>query len=494
MQTAKNFLRDFFEYESFRPGQQEAIENVLSRKNSLILMPTGSGKSLCYQLPSLFLPGVTLVVSPLISLMKDQVDSAQNKGLSADFINSSLGPKERELREQKLVEGKIKLLYVTPERFRKASFLEALKKVKIALFAVDEAHCISDWGHDFRPDYSRLGEIREMIGNPVTQALTGTATEETQADILTQLKIEGAKKIHLGFSRDNLGFSVFPVVGLDEKIRSIIGLKYLNPGPIIVYFSLIQTLKKAAFELGRAGVKVFTYHGDLPDNIRRKNQSEFFESEDGIMLATPAFGLGIDKANIRAIVHAEVPGNIEAYYQEAGRAGRDGKRANAYLLWDKDDLAAQLEFIKWSVPEPSFIKGVYDLLERYPDQYLAEGNDFLRAQMNYYNRRDFRVETSLQLLERWESIQWDEKRRLVKCIEKPMGKWLEEESFTTRKRNSSLKLLQMTKYANSLPEEISCRKNFILKYFAVESEGQADLKCGMCDLCEQQSVDSPPTA
>ncbi|MES2966018.1 MAG: RecQ family ATP-dependent DNA helicase, partial [Bdellovibrionota bacterium] len=375
------------------------IDALLEGRSSLLLMPTGMGKSLCYQLPSRLFSeegsGLTLVISPLIALMKDQVDAALSKKLKAAFINSSLNGEERAARYRRLSAGEYELLYVTPERFRIPEFREALAKNRIALLAVDEAHCISSWGHDFRPDYSRLGDIRAALGHPLTLASTATATPQVQTDILGQLSLHDAAVFNSGVARPNLALSVVDVHGLDDKVRAFVGFRHLHPGPAIVYFSLISTLRKFSDEISKLGIAHLTYHGQMHDKDRKRSQEAFLASDDGVILATPAFGLGVDKENVRMVLHAEVPGSVEAYYQEVGRAGRDGAPATCVMLFDDDDVSIQNDFMNWANPDPGFIRAVYNLIERNLVRARQEGFDYLRTQMNFYNRRDFRVETAV---------------------------------------------------------------------------------------------------
>lgn len=475
-------LSDVFGFTSFRGPQGEVVETVLAGRSALLLMPTGMGKSLCYQLPAKLLPGLTLVVSPLIALMKDQVDAALKRGFRCAYINSSLDARERENRYRKLARGEYELLYVTPERFRKEEFRGALKQNAISLLAIDEAHCISAWGHDFRPDYSRLGEIRESLGQPPTLALTATATPDVRIDILKQLGLDREPHtiFDVGLERPNLAIEVHEVHGFDEKIRGIVGLRHLYPGSAIVYVSLVQTLREMSEQLGRLGIKHLTYHGQLQDRERRASQDEFLASHDALMLATPAFGLGVDKPDVRWIGHAEIPGSIEAYYQEIGRAGRDGQPAAAALFFDPDDLAIQMDFIKWANPEPSFIRSVYNLISRNLSRARAEGFDYLRTQMNFYNRRDFRIETAVNLLERYGSLESARSPRDWAPSAEPEGEYLDESLYKERIAGQSRKLHEMLRFARAE----GCRMQVIRTYFGA-SGGDV---CGVCDKCRERSA------
>lgn len=457
----QEILESRWGYKTFRGEQQKIIEQILQKQNALVVMPTGSGKSLCFQIPSVIFKGLTLVVSPLIALMKDQVDDALGKNLKVAAIHSGMSKEEREKVLKKLSSQSLQLLYVTPERFRKDDFWQALSVNTMDLLVIDEAHCISEWGHDFRPDYSRLGEIRQKLGEPCTLALTATATKEVQADILKQLRIESTAQVFdAGARRENLILKTYPVYGLEEKIRAFVGLHHQNPGAQIVYFSLISTLEKFSRELQKLSMSHGVYHGQLPDGVRRRQQEDFLKNSNGLILATPAFGLGINKPDIRLVVHAEVPGSVEAYYQEVGRAGRDGRDAQGALLYDEDDVAIQMDFLKWASPEPEFIVRVYRILDTHRDQVRSGGLDYIRGQMLFYHQRDFRLETALNQLERYGFIEGRDAKNW-RCVEDPSGELVDEELHKKRMRQQQKKLLQMielTKLADPRP--------FIEEYFS----------------------------
>ncbi len=485
-------LQDTFGFEGFRGEQGEVIAELTAGRPALLLMPTGMGKSLCYQLPARLFSeqgrGLTLVISPLISLMKDQVDAALAKGLRAAFINSSLSGEERSARYKRLSRGEYELLYVTPERFRIPAFREALALNKIALLAVDEAHCISSWGHDFRPDYSRLGEIRASLGEPLTLALTATATPQVASDILGQLRVPGARIFNSGVARPNLSLSVLDVHALDEKIRAFVGFRHASPGPAIVYFSLIGTLRKFSDEISRLGIPHLTYHGQMNDRDRKRSQEEFLKSVGGeasgadVILATPAFGLGVDKPNVRIVMHAEIPGSVESYYQEVGRAGRDGKESVCVALVDDDDVSIQNDFMNWANPDPGFIRAVYNLIERNLVRARQEGFDYLRTQMNFYNRRDFRVETAVNQLERWGSIEGRQPREW-QPVQEPPEEYLDQKLFDLRLRGQKQKLFQMVEFTKMTE---GCRMTAVADYFGFPGA----VPCGKCDLCLAQTSPS----
>ncbi|MBX9769426.1 MAG: RecQ family ATP-dependent DNA helicase [Bdellovibrionales bacterium] len=492
--TPLNILNSIFGHTSFRGDQAEVIDRALQGLSSLLLMPTGGGKSLCFQIPARLLPGTTVVISPLIALMKDQVDQAKKLGFRVTAINSSIGKDERERRQEGLARGDYELLYVTPERFRSEEFRAAIAKVNVPLLAVDEAHCISEWGGDFRPDYSRILEMRQFLKNPPVLALTATATPQNQLEILLQLGMgsDPSQIFAQDLRRPNLALSVLSVHGLDDKLRALVGLFHQNPGPKVVYCSLISTLRKISDGLHRLGISHLTYHGDLDDRARRRNQEAFMSGTCELILATPAFGLGINKADLRAVFHAEIPGRLEAYYQEVGRAGRDGLPAKGVVLYDPDDVSIQMDFLKWANPDPGFIQTVYRWIEKEPLRVKTEGLDFLRAQLNFYNRRDYRLETSLNLLERWGSIQWNRETRGldVTAVEAPSGEWIAENHTQARLKSDQSALLQMVQYAEMAT---GCRMLRILEYFGsgfVSKETEVSAQCGLCDLCQAAQTET----
>lgn len=476
MANLHELLTTNFDYTSFRGEQEAILRKVWANENLLALMPTGMGKSLCFQFPAKIREGLVMVISPLIALMQDQVFKAQDLGISATFLSSTLSRDERESRQERLKKGDFKLLYVTPERFRKPEFLEAIRGRKIQLLAVDEAHCISQWGHDFRPDYSRVGEFRALLGNPPTLALTATATPEVQKDILAKLHMPDAEIISAGIERPNLALRVHDVYGFDEKIRAIVGLRHQHEGAAIVYCSLIQTLKKISAELRKLGVEHLVYHGDLSPQDRKRNQKRFIEEEKPLMVATPAFGLGIDKENVRVLIHAETPSSLESYFQEAGRAGRDGKESFCHLLYDQDDVSIQMEFLKWSHPDPEFIRKIYQLIDEKRMQVDQGRFDFLREQMNFRNRRDFRAEAAVSILERWGCLEKSDDPFPYVCVHAPTDEQFAAENGAEILKAQNTKLLKMVQWAT---QDQECRLNRIYHYFGHEHE----TPCGKCDVC-----------
>lgn len=339
-------LRAHFGFDAFRPGQRTLIEALLSGRSVVGVMPTGAGKSLCYQLPAVHRAGVTLVISPLISLMKDQVDSLMARGIPAAFLNSSLGPgAQREVLRQAEA-GVWKLLYVAPERFRFEGAMAALRRLPISMLVVDEAHCVSQWGHDFRPDYLEIARVIDGFGSPPVAALTATATPEVRADIVRLLGLTDPKVLVTGFLRENLHLSVIPVRRMREKDKAITHLLAEQEGSFIVYCATRRHTEEVAARLGATGVDASVYHAGLSDETRHQVQEDFLGDRLRVIVATNAFGMGIDKADVRTVVHYDVPGSLEAYYQEAGRAGRDGEMARCVLLFTYADTRIHEFFIE----------------------------------------------------------------------------------------------------------------------------------------------------
>ncbi|HMC11643.1 MAG TPA: ATP-dependent DNA helicase RecQ [Pirellulaceae bacterium] len=372
-----------FKLSSFRPGQREVISAILDGHDCLCIMPTGGGKSLCYQLPAVAREGLTLVVSPLIALMKDQVDALTALGIAATFINSSLAPAEAYQRINDMAAGRFDLVYIAPERLRSSLFLEKLRETRVQLLAVDEAHCISEWGHDFRPDYARLGRLRQRLNNPQTIALTATATPDVRGDIVAQLQIREPKVFITGFSRPNLHFEVQQALSEPDRDRMLVNFLRETPGAGIIYSATRKGCEQLVPVLAAtAGRRVEMYHAGLEPDARRRVQDDFMSGKTPIIVATNAFGMGIDKSDLRFVVHYNIPGTLEAYYQEAGRAGRDGLTSRCLLLYAQRDRRIQEFFIESAYPAPEIVAEVYDFLREIPEDPIELTLDEIRERLN----------------------------------------------------------------------------------------------------------------
>jgi ATP-dependent DNA helicase RecQ len=357
-----------FGLDSFRPGQRDVINAVIGGEDCLCVMPTGGGKSLCYQLPAVAMGGLTLVVSPLIALMKDQVDALLARGIRATLINSTLAPQEQFARLDAMREGAYDLVYVVPERFRSPRFIDAVRAIGLNRLAIDEAHCISEWGHDFRHDYMRLGKFRALLGNPPTIALTATATETVRRDIVEQLNLPSPRVFITGFSRPNLHYGVAQSGTNRRKDDDLVEFLNKHPGSGIIYASSRKRCEDVAeYVRGTTKRPTGVYHAGMSKEDRHAAQDAFMSDQNAIVVATTAFGMGIDKRDVRFVVHYNLPGTLEGYYQEAGRAGRDGLQSDCLMLFSHGDLRIQEFFIESSFPERSVVKQVYDYLRTCPE-------------------------------------------------------------------------------------------------------------------------------
>jgi ATP-dependent DNA helicase RecQ len=360
---ARTALRDIFRIRRLRPGQQAVIDGVLAGRSTLAIMPTGAGKSLCYQLPAVLLPGRTLVVSPLIALMKDQCESLQALGVAAVQLNSALGGEESRAAERAVADGSAKIVMTTPERLADPAFMELLAGTPVSLLVVDEAHCISQWGHDFRPAFLEIGPAIAKLGGPVVLALTATATDDVARDIGEQLRIGAADIVNTGSYRPNLDLRVEQVAREADKLQRAVALVQASRGPGLVYTATIKAAQQVHEALLAAGEAAGLYHGRLPAAERHAAQEAFMSGEHRVMVATNAFGLGIDKPDIRFVLHYQMPAGLEAYYQEAGRAGRDGERSVCTLLFLRRDKAVQQFFLAGRYPTEDDAHAIYLALQ-----------------------------------------------------------------------------------------------------------------------------------
>ena len=480
-------LETHFGFREFLEGQEDVVNAIVEGHDALVIMPTGGGKSLCYQLPALALEGITVVVSPLIALMKDQVDSLLEKKIPATFINSSLGQSEMNERSDAMVRGEYRLVYIAPERFKSERFVQALAPLSIALFAVDEAHCISQWGHDFRPDYIRLKWALKDLGQPQVMALTATATPEVREDIIEQLGLgkfgrQPPRVFVSGFARHNLTLGMTSAKGRAEKLSRVVEFAtQLKTG--IVYCATRKNVEKVASHLKGEKISCVAYHAGLTDDQRTKAQTKFMNGDCGVAVATNAFGMGIDRADLRFVIHYDIPGSIEAYYQEAGRAGRDGEPSRCEVLYNYADVRTQEFFIEGANPSREVIANLYHVLRKLglngPIQLpIAEIAELVPATKN-----SMAVGSALYQLERANFIQREYRQgsrtyttRLVDPI-KPLDELpIDFERLDKKRERDFAKLHRMIEYA----DHHGCRHHFILQYFGDMETGEG---CTVCDNC-----------
>jgi ATP-dependent DNA helicase RecQ len=486
---ARAALQQYFGFRDFLDNQENVISGILSGRDTLVIMPTGGGKSLCYQLPAMVMDGVTVVVSPLIALMKDQVDALVSKGIAATVINSTLSGSEQMDRISALRAGQFKLVYVAPERFRQRSFVESLRAVNIALFAVDEAHCLSQWGHDFRPDYLRLRETLEKLDRPQVVALTATATADVRADILKHLDMREPFVTVSGFARPNLSFNVLQTKSHDEKYRRLEDIVRVHKTGI-VYCSTRKRVEEVSAELDDMGLSVIAYHGGMDEKSRDHAQEMFISRRKDIAVATNAFGMGIDRSDVRFVIHFDVPGSVEAYYQEAGRAGRDGEPGHCELFFNFADTKTQEFFIEGSNPSFEVIRDIYQALLNMSDsknEVEASIEDITEA-ANLKN--SMAVSSAISLLSREGVIErYDIPGRRIR------GTRMLQPKLRARDLNLDKKALEeklrrdMAKLKSTIDfcYQNECRQAQILRYFG---EGDPET-CGSCDICRQDSSQPP---
>ena len=493
IEKARQVLKEVFGFEDFLDGQESVIADILSGRDGSVVMPTGGGKSLCYQLPALCREGVTLVVSPLIALMKDQVDALVERKVAVTLINSTLSWPEQRERLEGMKRGDYRLVYIAPERFRAASFMEALREVPIEMVAIDEAHCLSQWGHDFRPDYMRLGAALDKLGRPQCVALTATATPIVRDDIRNVLKLREPFESISGFERPNLSFTITAVEKVAQKYARLKHvLKEHKTG--IVYCATRKKVEEVAETIHSWGLKCVAYHGGMTDQERERTQNTFISREADIAVATNAFGMGIDRSDVRFVVHFEIPGSVEAYYQEAGRAGRDGEAAVCDLLFNYADTRTQEFFIDGVNPGTGMIRDVYQFLQNDADENYESHRTLDQIKESIGAKNGMAIGAALGSLIRGRWIERFEVpgsrskgTRLLQPNVLTSDLKLDEAALEEKERRDREKLEKMVQlcYANT------CRQQWILEYF-----GEEDAPiCGSCDVCrgEESSERRAPT-
>jgi len=461
-----------FGVDHFRPGQRALLEAALTGRDAIGVLPTGAGKSLCFQLPALFLPGAVVVVSPLIALMQDQQDKLAEAEIDAAKLDSTLTVSEQRETVAQIREGERPIVYVTPERLEKPEALDALRATGVSLFVVDEAHCISQWGHDFRTAYMFLREARRALGSPPVLALTATATPDVIGDIREQLGMQGAQVISTGIERPNLFFEVHRTVNEQTKIDHLQKIFAEEPGTGIIYVATVKEVESLVERLTAAGVDAGRYHGRLRTAERQEQQQRFMEGNRRVMVATKAFGMGIDKSDIRFVVHWQFPDSVETYYQEAGRAGRDGDPARAVLLYRLEDRRVQAYFLGGKYPGRDEAWRVCEVLQGVPaGETLSAAEVAGKADLG-----ERRVRVVLAWLHNAGAIE----RRRGRFAPGPrfssaseLERFIEEREH--RMNEARERLESMMRYAQST----ECRMRYLRRYFS-EDEGE---ECGHCDNC-----------
>jgi ATP-dependent DNA helicase RecQ len=472
----ESLLHERFGLKRLRPGQRVVIDHVMQGQDTLAIMPTGAGKSLCFQLPALLMPNLTVVVSPLISLMQDQVGKLEEAGIQAEQVNSTLNADREEAALHNIEQSQTKIVYATPERMADAGFVASLQQTQVDLFVIDEAHCISQWGHDFRPAYLELANAVAALGCPPILALTATATAEVADDIRKQLGVRSMCVINTGIYRPNFHYSVIQITSDEEKHTETLRLVSETQGSGIIYMATVKAATALYEALKEAGESVALYHGRLSVAERRDNQECFMQGDCRIMVATNAFGMGIDKDDVRFIVHFQMPANLETYYQESGRAGRDGKQAACTLLFDRKDKRVQQFFLVKHYPDADELLAVHGTVAALNEE--GRPATFSAVKRMLPNRHDGSVKASLQVLRQHGVLGQNRKlafraKRAVLATA-TLEKLAQE--YAARQERDAEALEALVDYAQSG----RCRWKLLLDYF---DDDEPLEKCGQCDNC-----------